>query len=261
VLNDKEKERYTRQMIINNWGESTQEKLKDATIAIIGIGGLGSVNSFYASAVGIGHIKLVDHDVVDLSNLNRQIIHFTPDITKKKVKSAAEKLSSLNPEIEVEPFAVELTEENIQDIIKDCDVVLDCLDNFHTRFLLNKTCIDLEIPYVHAACYAFEGRVLTILPKKGPCLQCFYPKIPKEMETIPVVGSAVGIIASIEITEAIKCITGIGKPLVGRLLIVDGEAMTFDIINVKRHPDCPVCSKYFPKKTSRFKKSKLKPGP
>ncbi|MFX1293467.1 MAG: ThiF family adenylyltransferase [Promethearchaeota archaeon] len=255
-LTDDEKERYARQLIIKNWGESIQERLKEATIGIIGNGGLGSVNSIYAAAAGIGRIKIVDHDIVDLSNLNRQIIHFTPDISKKKVESASEKLSSLNPEVKIEPFAIKITEENIEDIIKDCNVVLDCLDNFHTRFLLNKICIDLEIPYVHAACYALEGRVLTVIPKKGPCLQCFYPKIPKEMETIPVLGAVVGIIGSIEITEAIKCITGIGKPLIGRLLIADGENMNFDIIEVKRHPNCPVCSKYFPKKLSRFKRSK-----
>jgi molybdopterin/thiamine biosynthesis adenylyltransferase len=255
-LTDDEKERYARQLIITNFGDAAQEKLKRATIAIIGMGGLGSINSIYAAAAGIGKLKIIDNDVVDLSNLNRQIIHFTADISKKKVDSAAEKLKALNPEIEVEKHGIRLTEDNIEDIIKGCDVVLDCLDNFETRFLLNKKCIDLKIPYVHAACYALEGRVLTIVPKQGPCLQCFYPKIPKEMETIPVLGAAVGIVGSIEVTEAIKCITGIGKPLVGRLLIVDGENMNFDIIEVKRHPECPICSKYFPKKPSRFKRKK-----
>ncbi len=243
-LSDTEKERYTRQLIIKNWGESTQVKLKQSTIVIIGIGGLGSINSIYAAAAGFGKIKIVDHDVVDLSNLNRQVVHYTSDVSKKKVESAAGKLSALNPEIKIEPYDTKLTEENIVDIIKDCDVVLDCLDNFATRFLLNKTCIELGKPYVHAACYAFEGRILTIVPGEGPCLQCFYPKKPQEMKTIPVVGAAVGIMASIEITEAIKCVTGIGKPLIGRLLIVDGLNMMFDIIEVKRHPDCPVCSKY-----------------
>ncbi|MHA1132550.1 MAG: HesA/MoeB/ThiF family protein [Candidatus Helarchaeota archaeon] len=255
-LADTEKERYARQLIITNWGETTQEKLKQATVAIIGVGGLGSVNSYYAAAAGIGKIKIVDDDIVDLSNLNRQIVHFTPNISEKKVGSALEKLKALNPEVEVEAFGERLTEENIETIITDCDVVLDCLDNFQARFLLNKKCVDLEIPYIHAACYAFEGRVLTIIPRKGPCLQCFYPKIPKEMERIPVVGAAVGIIGSIEVTEAIKCITGIGKPLIGRLLIVDGENMSFDIIEVKRHPECPVCSKYFPKKPKRFMRKK-----
>ncbi len=255
-LTNDEKERYARQLIITNFGDAAQEKLKQATIAIIGMGGLGSINSIYAAAAGIGKLKIIDNDIVDLSNLNRQIIHFTADISKKKVDSAAEKLKALNPGIEVETHGIRLTEDNTEDIIKDCDVVLDCLDNFETRFLLNKKCIDLEIPYVHAACYALEGRVLTIIPKQGPCLQCFYPKIPKEMKTIPVLGAAVGIVGSIEVTEAIKCITGIGKPLVGRLLIVDGENMNFDVIEVKRHPECPVCSKYFPKKPSRFKRKK-----
>ncbi len=255
-LTDREKERYARQLIIKNWGEETQKYLKESTVAIIGVGGLGSLNCLYAAAAGIGNIKLIDSDVVDLSNLNRQIAHFTPDISKKKVISAAEKLSVLNPDICIEQLAVRLTAENIEKIIEDCDVVLDCLDNFETRFLLNKTCIELEIPYVHAACYALEGRVLTIKPFEGPCLQCFYPKIPKEMDKIPVLGAAVGIIASIEVTECIKLITGIGKPLVGRLLIVDGEGMNFDTIEVKRHPECPVCSKYFPKKKSRFKRRK-----
>ena len=251
-----ELERYARQLVIKDWGEATQEKLKEATIAIIGVGGLGSLTSLYATAAGIGKIKIVDHDTVDLTNLNRQIIHSTPDIKKTKVESAKEKLQALNPEVEIEPHDVFLDENNIIDIIKDCNLVLDCLDNFSTRFLLNKTCVDLEIPYVHAACYAFEGRVLTIVPKKGPCLQCFYPNVPAEMKVIPVVGAAVGIIASLEITEAIKLITGIGKPLIGRLLIVDGENMSFDIIIVKNHPNCPVCSKYFPKKPLKLKKAK-----
>ena len=246
-LSDAEKERYTRQLIIKNWGEASQIKLKQSTIAIIGIGGLGSINAIYAAAAGFGRIKIVDHDVVDLSNLNRQVVHTTPDVSKKKVNSAVEKLNALNPEVKIEPYDLKVTEENIVDIIKDCNVVLDCLDNFSTRFLLNKTCIELRKPYIHAACYAFEGRVLTIVPGEGPCLQCFYPKKPQEMEPIPVVGAAVGIIASIEITEAIKCITGIGKPLIGRLLIVDGQNMMFDIVEVKRHPTCPICSKYFQK--------------
>ncbi|MHA1264146.1 MAG: HesA/MoeB/ThiF family protein [Candidatus Helarchaeota archaeon] len=243
ALTEKERERYARQLIIKDWGEEAQEKLKKATIAIIGLGGLGSASSIYATAAGIGKIKIVDHDIVDLSNLNRQIVHFTPDIAKKKVESAYEKLSALNPEVEIEPCAIKLAEENMIDIIKDCDIILDALDNFHTRFLLNKACIKNNIPYIHAACYAFEGRVLTIVPKKGPCLQCFYPKIPEEMQSIPVVGSAVGIIASVEVTEAIKLIAGIGKPLIGRLLIVDGENMRFDVIEVKRNPKCPICSK------------------
>ncbi|TFG05856.1 MAG: HesA/MoeB/ThiF family protein [Promethearchaeota archaeon] len=241
VLSEKEMERYARQMVIKNWGKDAQEKIKGSTIAIIGMGGLGSVNSYYAAAAGIGKIKIIDNDNVDLTNLNRQIVHFTPDIAKSKVKSAHEKLTMLNPEIQIEPHEIELTSKNILEVIKDCSVVLDALDNFKTRFLLNKTCIQNNIPYVHAACYAFEGRVLTVIPKKGPCLQCFYPKMPEEMKTIPVVGSAVGIIASIEITEAIKLITGLGKPLVGRLLIVDGENMNFDIIEVQRHPKCPIC--------------------
>ncbi|HUX99706.1 MAG TPA: HesA/MoeB/ThiF family protein [Candidatus Deferrimicrobium sp.] len=240
-LTDAERERYARQLLIKNWGEGVQKKLKEATVAIIGVGGLGSITSLYATAAGIGKIKIVDNDFVDISNLNRQIIHFTPDIAKKKVDSAYEKLHALNPEINIEPISTRITQDNIKDLIKNCTVVLDCLDNFETRFLLNKTCIELNIPYVHAACYAFEGRVLTIVPGKSPCLQCFYPKIPSEMQKIPVVGAAVGIIASIEVTEAIKLITGIGKPLIGRLLIVDGENMTFDIITVKRHPKCSIC--------------------
>ncbi|NVM52996.1 MAG: HesA/MoeB/ThiF family protein [Candidatus Helarchaeota archaeon] len=241
-LTDAEKERYTRQLVIKNWGEAAQIKLKQSTIAIVGMGGLGSLTSIYATAVGFGKIKIIDHDVVDLSNLNRQVVHSTPDVSRKKVESAKEKLSSLNPEVEIEPYPVKLTEDNIEDIIKDCNIVLDCLDNFQTRFLLNRTCVKLEKSYVHAACYAFEGRVLTIVPNKGPCLQCFYPKEPQEMKTIPVVGAAVGIMASVEITEVVKLITGIGKPLIGRLLIIDGQNMNFDIIEVKRNPKCPVCS-------------------
>jgi molybdopterin/thiamine biosynthesis adenylyltransferase len=247
-LSEAERQRYARQLIIKNWGEATQEKLKQSTIAIIGIGGLGSPVSLYAAAVGIGTIKIIDEDVVDLTNLNRQIIHFTPNISKKKVESAHAKLTALNPDIKIEPFSIKLTKDNIQGIIKGCNIVLDCLDNFQTRFLLNETCIKLGIPYVHAAVYAFEGRVLTIIPGKGPCLQCFYPKVPKAIKPFPVVGAAVGITASIEITEAIKVLTGIGNPLVGRLLIIDGENMKFDTIEIKQDPQCPICGKVSGKK-------------
>ena len=242
-LSEAEKQRYARQLIIKNWGEATQEKLKQSTMAIIGIGGLGSPVSLYAAAAGVGTIKIIDDDVVDLSNLNRQIIHFTPDISKKKVESAHAKLTALNPDIKIEPLSIKLTKDNIQSVIKGCNIVLDCLDNFQTRFLLNETCVKLGIPSVHAAVYAFEGRVLTIIPHKGPCLQCFYPKEPKVLKPFPVVGAAVGITASIEITEAIKVLTGIGTPLVGRLLIIDGENMKFDIIEIKQDPQCPVCGK------------------
>jgi len=240
-LSENEKERYARQLIIKNWGEPAQQKLKQSTIAIIGIGGLGSPVSFYATAAGIGKIRIIDDDVVDLSNLNRQIVHFTPDISKMKVESAQEKLNALNPEVTIEPFSITLTRENIQNAIEGCSIVLDCLDNFQTRFLLNETCIKLGIPYIHAAVYALEGRVLTIIPGKGPCLQCFYPNVPKEMKPFPVLGAAVGITASIEITEAIKVLTGIGNPLIGRLLIIDGENMKFDIIEIKQNPQCPIC--------------------
>ena len=240
-LSEAEKQRYARQLIIKNWGEKAQLKLKQSTIAIIGIGGLGSPVSLYATAAGIGKIKIIDEDVVDLTNLNRQIIHFTPDISTKKVESAQAKLTALNPEVKIEPLSITLTKDNIQKIIKGCNIVLDCLDNFQTRYLLNETCIKLGIPYVHAAVYAFEGRVLTIIPGKGPCLQCFYPQVPKEIKPFPIVGSAVGITASIEITEAIKVLTGIGTPLVGRLLIIDGENMKFDTIEIKQNPQCPIC--------------------
>lgn len=247
-LSEAEKERYARQLIIKNWGEPTQEKLKESTIAIVGLGGLGSPALLYAAAAGIGTIKIIDNDVVDLTNLNRQIVHFTPDISKKKTESAHEKLKALNPDIKIEPVSITLTKDNIQGVIKGCNIVLDCLDNFQTRFLLNETCIKLGIPYVHAAIYALEGRVLTIIPGKGPCLQCFYPKVPKEKKPFPVLGAAVGITAAIEITEAIKVLTGIGTPLVGRLLIIDGEKMKFDTIEIKQDPQCPVCGKASGKK-------------
>jgi adenylyltransferase/sulfurtransferase len=242
-LNNDEFERYDRQLIIPNWGKKGQLKLKNSKITIIGVGGLGSVVSLYLAAVGIGKIHLIDNDTLDLSNLNRQILYNVNDLGKSKALLAQKKLKNLNPEIDVVGLDKTLDENNINDLLSGMDLIVDCLDNFPTRYLLNKFCVNSNIPFVHGAIYGLEGRVMFIDPndENSPCLGCFYPEEPPESTKFPVLGSSVGITASIEATEAIKYLIGIGENLIGRFLIIDGKPMEFKTIEIKKNANCPIC--------------------
>lgn len=241
ALSSAELERYDRQIRIKGLEKSGQLKLKKARVLVVGAGGLGCPASLYLVAAGIGYVAVVDKETVELSNLNRQVLHWNDDIGKPKGVSVIEKLRQLNPEVTVEAIQKVLTTENARQLVKGFTVIVDALDNWRTRFLLNKACVKEGIPFVHAGVYALYGQITTILPGKGPCLQCILPQIPPEEEKFPVLGATAGTLGLLEALETIKIITGLGEPLVGRLLHFDGEIMSFQEIKVERRENCPVC--------------------
>ena len=236
-----ELERYDRQIRIKELGKSGQLKLKKARVMVAGAGGLGCPASLYLVAAGVGYVAIVDRDAVELSNLNRQIIHWSNDVGKSKSVSTIEKLRQLNPEVKVEAVPKAITPDNAGELVKAFSVVVDGLDRWATRFLLNKACVEERVPFVHAGIHSLYGQITTVLPGKGPCLQCILPKIPPEEEKFPVLGATAGALGLLEALETIKIITGLGEPLVGRMLHFDGETMSFQEIRVERRRDCPVC--------------------
>jgi adenylyltransferase/sulfurtransferase len=240
MLTRSERERYDRQIIIRGVGEAGQEKLKRAKIVIVGAGGLGSPISIYLAAAGVGTMRLIDHGSVELSNLNRQILHWDEDIGRKKAISAAEKLRKLNPEVKVEAIEAEITEGNATQLVAGFDLIVDALDNLPTRYLLNKVAVEQRMPFFHGAVYGFEGRVLTIIPGKSACLRCIYKRtIPSEK--FPVIGVTPALIGCIQAAEVIKYIVGLGELLTNRLLIYDGLNLKFTELEVARDPDCDHC--------------------
>lgn len=242
-LSVRELERYDRQIRISEMGFEKQLKLKNSRVLVAGVGGLGGVAALYLTAAGIGLIRIVDDGVLELNNLNRQIIYSERDIGRLKVEAAAERLKSLNPDMVIEPIPQKITLENVDELLNGVDLVVDGLDNFKTRFIINDKCIEYGIPFIHGAVYSFEGRLMTIMPGESPCLRCLIPSLPPEYDTIPVIGPAPGVIGCLEALEAIKVITGIGKPLTNRILIFDGFNLDFTYLPVAKSPRCPVCSK------------------
>ncbi|MHA1617404.1 MAG: HesA/MoeB/ThiF family protein [Candidatus Njordarchaeales archaeon] len=238
-LSREELERYDRQILL--FGEDGQIKLKKSTICIIGVGGLGSLAAIYAVAAGFGKVIIVDKERVELSNLNRQILHWTTDIGKEKVESAVEKLKKLNPNVEIRAINTEITEENVDEIIKDADIVLDCLDNWETRHLLNRVCVRQKKPLIHAGIYGLDGQLMVVIPGKTPCLYCVFGGIKEKREKFPVVGVTPAIMASLQVLEAIKLVTGYGEPFLNKLLIFEGYHTSFSEIPIERRKDCPVC--------------------
>ena len=230
-------------MKIPGFGRTGQSKLKSAHVAVAGLGGLGSSASIYLAAAGVGRITIIDDERIERSNLNRQVLHWELDVGQSKVKSASEKLRAINSSIKFDGIFVKITSENVDQLIKGADVVVDGTDNYQTRYLLNETCVRNRIPFVHGAVEGLVGQVMTILPNKGPCLKCAIPKEPPEKHLLPVLGATPGVIGCLQAMEAIKLITGLGKPLVGRMLIFNGMDMTFEEINVKRNPSCQICGK------------------
>jgi molybdopterin-synthase adenylyltransferase len=240
MLLSEEKILYDRQIMIHGFGEVGQEKLKNAKVVIAGAGGLGSPVSIYLAAAGIGHIRIIDRDVVEMSNLNRQILHWHKDIGRKKVESAAEKLQALNPNIKVEPVNADINETNVEDLVRGFNVIIDAMDNLPIRLLLNKSALNLNIPFVHGAVYGFEGHAMTVMPGSSACIRCLYKQTPPR-EKFPVLGTTPAVIASIQATETIKILTGIGMLLTNRLMVYDGQNMRFTVLHLQRKPDCDAC--------------------
>jgi len=240
MLTEDERKRYARQISIPGFGEEGQEKLRRSRVAIAGAGGLGSAVATYLVAAGVGYIRIIDDDTVEISNLNRQILHGDSDIGRSKVTSAMERLSAVNPDVEVEGIKERITGENAEDLVRGTDAVVDCLDNFGTRYVLNDASIALRVPLFHGACSEMGGQVATIIPGKTACLRCIFPAAPPPGET-PVMGSAVGTIGTIQATEVIKFISGTGNLLAGKILVYDGKIPACELIDVERNYACPSC--------------------
>ena len=238
--------RYSRHLILPEVGMEGQRRLKAAKVLCVGTGGLGSPLAFYLAAAGIGTLGLVDFDVVDASNLQRQIIHSTRDIGRKKLDSAAEKLIALNPELNVVKHETMLSSANALEILKDYDIVADGTDNSPTRYLVNDACVLLGKPNVYGSIFRFEGQASVFATEEGPCYRCLYPE-PPPPGLVPscaeggVLGILPGLVGVIQATEAIKLILGKGEPLIGRLLLVDALNMRFRELKLRKNPECPVC--------------------
>ena len=239
MLSTRERERYSRQMML--FGEKGQELLKDATIFIAGAGGLGSPVSIYLAVLGVGTIILVDNDRVDRTNLNRQILHGEQDIGKRKAVSAAERLEELNPDIRVKAIDATIDAKTIQSLTGTADGIVDALDNFPTRYLLNRVAVEREIPLFHGGISGFFGQATTILPGITPCLSCIFPN-PPPREVFPVAGVTAGFIGMVQANEVCKYLLGQGDLLANRLLLWDGMQGRVDEIVVERDPSCRVCA-------------------
>lgn len=245
-LSNEEILRYSRHLILPEVGVSGQRKLKAASILIIGAGGLGSPVGLYLAAAGIGRLGIVDFDTVDVTNLQRQIIHSTKDVGRPKLESAKEKIEVINQNVKVETYETRLTSGNALDIISKYDLVVDGTDNFPTRYLINDACVFLNKPYVYGSIFRFDGQVTVFNPKKGPCYRCLYPA-PPPPELVPncaeagVLGILPGIIGSLQALEAIKLIIGKGDSLIGRLLLFDALKLKFEELSFHKDPDCPIC--------------------
>ena len=248
-LTTDELSRYSRHLILPEVGEEGQRKLKAARVLCVGTGGLGSPLALYLAAAGVGTLGLVDFDVVDASNLQRQIIHSTADIGRKKLDSAAEKIKALNPALNVVKHDTLLSSANALDILKDYDVVADGTDNFPTRYLVNDACVLLGKPNAYGSIFRFEGQTSVFAAKDGPCYRCLYPE-PPPPGLVPscaeggVLGILPGLVGVIQATETIKLILGKGSTLVGRLLLIDSLNMRFRELRLRKNPDCPVCGNH-----------------
>ena len=240
MLTPGERERYDRQILIREIGQEGQEKLKRSRVVIAGTGGLGSPIALYLTAAGIGMIRVIDHDQVALSNLNRQILHWEEDVGRRKVDSARAKLRNLNSSAEIQAIAETITEENVSHLVDGCDAIVDAMDNLPTRYVLNRCAIEKNIPFFHGAVNGFEGRVMTVLPGETACLRCMYRGLVPQ-EKFPVIGVAPAVIGSIQATEVVKYLLGIGKLLTNRLLIYDGLKVTFSEFRLSKNPNCDHC--------------------
>ncbi|RKG62964.1 molybdopterin-synthase adenylyltransferase MoeB [Corallococcus sp. CA054B] len=247
VLSAEQKERYRRHLILPEVGEEGQAKLLKSKVLLLGAGGLGSPAALYLAAAGVGTLGVVDADVVDLSNLQRQVLHTLERRGQPKVQSAKAAMEAINPDVKVVPFQERLTTANVERILADFDLVLDGGDNFPTRYLLNDACVLMGKPNIHGSVFRFEGQVTTFLPGQGPCYRCLYPA-PPPPELAPscaeagVLGVLPGLIGMLQATEALKLLLGVGESLEGRLLTFDALGTRFQELKLRRDPECPVCA-------------------
>ncbi len=238
--------RYSRHLLLNGVGTSGQRQLKSARVLLIGAGGLGSPAALYLAAAGVGTLGLVDFDVVDLTNLQRQILHGTRDVGRSKLDSASDRINDLNPHVRIEPFETRLTSANALEIIREFDLVIDGSDNFPTRYLINDACVLEGKPNVFGGIFQFEGQASVFATAAGPCYRCLF-RVPPPPGLVPncaeggVLGVLPGLVGAIQATEALKLILGLGEPLIGRLLLVDSLGMQFRTIAIRRDPTCPAC--------------------
>jgi len=241
MLTPSELERYDRQIWLEEIGKTGQEKLKQATVCVCGVGGLGSPAAVYLAAAGIGTLILIDNDRVALSNLNRQILHGESDINRFKVDSGKERLMRLNSGIIIRTHAADITSNNVQCLVAGSDVIIDALDTIHTRMILNRAAINLRIPLVHGAVNGFEGRALTIIPGRSACLGCLYRKSTNDSTRFPVIGAVPAVIGAVQSIEAIKILIGIGDLLKNRMIVYDGLKLSWTEFKLKINPGCDHC--------------------
>jgi adenylyltransferase/sulfurtransferase len=248
TLTEAELERYSRQLVLPEWSGEAQQRLRNSHVIVIGAGALGSPAATYLAAAGVGRIGVVDHDAVELSNLARQPLHFTPDIRLMKADNAVVKLSALNPEIHVESYPVRLEELNAEAIVMGADLVVDCSDTFATRYLVNDACCSQGVPLVEAGVLGFSGLVMAIRPGVSACYRCAFA-IEPDAGAVPtcreagVLGAMAGVVGSIQALEALKLLTGVGEPLTDAILQVDGSALEVTRVATRRREGCPACAR------------------
>jgi molybdopterin/thiamine biosynthesis adenylyltransferase len=242
MLTEDDLTRYARQLLIPGWGEETQRRLQAAKVFVAGAGGLGSAVLYYLLAVGVGRVRVCDSDNLSLDNLNRQILYQMADLQQPKAPTAAARLRALNPKVEVEPLATRITAHNAEELVADSHIIVDCLDNFETRYLLNEVAVRRGLPMVYAGVQAMEGMLSFLHPPATPCLRCVFPQPPiPPPDPTPIVGATSGVIGTLQALEVIKHLTGLGQTLRGRLLIFDGADLTCTQVTLKPMPNCPAC--------------------
>jgi molybdopterin/thiamine biosynthesis adenylyltransferase len=245
TLSDAELERYSRQLVLPEWSGSAQERLKNASVIVVGAGALGSPVATYLAAAGVGQIGVVDEDTVELSNLHRQPLHFTPDLGLPKASNAVVKLSALNPEVQVEQYPVRLDAANAEAIVMGADLVVDCSDSFETRYVVNDACCAQRVPLVEGGVLGFVSLVMSIRPGESACYRCAFPTEPVDAPSCRdagVLGAMAGIAGSIQALEAIKLLTGVGEPLLDTILHIDGASLAFTRVSTERLAECPACA-------------------
>jgi molybdopterin-synthase adenylyltransferase len=245
MLSERDIERYSRQLVLPEWSGAVQQRLKDASAIVIGAGALGSPAATYLACAGVGRIGIVDGDWVEVSNLQRQPLHYTPDIDAQKAESAAQKLGVLNTEIAVEPYPVEIDGDNAAAIVAGADVVLDCTDSFATRYLINEVCCAERIPLVEGGALGFGGIVFAIRPGETACYRCAFPSAPANAPScsdVGMLGAAAGVIGSLQALEALKLLAGVGRLPGNRILQFDGLTLEQTLVQTSRRPDCSACA-------------------